>query len=206
VTRGTHQVAAFAAALGGLALAHPLLAGPQPGQELPALATSAAEALGLGAARGGMPWPAATAYLLAALVGGVAPDLDKPRSFWARLLSEGMLGGHRHLSHSLAGLALAGALSWGALALAAPLLTFPAGLLWLGFVAGYLSHLMMDSLTRDGVPWLYPWQVYLGLPPFPNWRIRTGGWLEQFVVTPGLLTLIGWLGYRQGYLLTSLWR
>jgi inner membrane protein len=206
LTRGTHQVAAFAAGLGALALAHPLLAGPPSGGELPGLAVAISDFLGLGAARDGLPWLVATLYVFVALLGGIAPDLDKPRGLWTRVLSEAMLGGHRHLSHSLVGAVLVGLIARGALSLVAPLLTFPAGLLWLGFMAGYVSHLVMDSLTREGVPWLYPWQVYLGLPPAGGARIRTGGWIEQLVVTPALLTFIGWLGYRQGYLLASLWR
>lgn len=206
MTRGTHQVAAFAAALGALTLAHPLILGAGPGQELPPLAVDLSSRLGLSATPAGLPWPVATVYLLVGMLGGIAPDLDKPAGLWGRLLARGMLGGHRHLSHSLLGLLVAAALAWSALALAAPLLSFPAGLLWLAFVAGYLSHLAMDSLTHDGVPWLYPWEAYFGLPPPARWRVRTGGWVEQFVVMPGLLTLIGWLGYRQGHLLASLWR
>jgi membrane-bound metal-dependent hydrolase YbcI (DUF457 family) len=205
LTRGTHQIAAFAAALGTLALAHPLLAGSPNATTVPEVVGRVAAPLGLPVA-GPLPWPVATVYLLFALLGGLAPDLDKPTGLWNRLLANVVLGGHRHLSHSLVGAAVAAAIVGLGLSATAPLFAFPVGLLWLGFVAGYLSHLAADSLTHEGVPLLFPWGFYFGLPPWSRWRIRTGGWIEQLVVSPALLTFVGWLGYRHGDLLTALWR
>jgi inner membrane protein len=154
---------------------------------------------------GQLPWAVGALYLLAALLGGVAPDLDKPGRLWSRVLVRAALGGHRHLSHSVLGFGLAAALVWLGLAAIAPLVTFPPGLLWLGFAAGYLSHLAMDTLTVEGVPWLYPLRHFLGMPPIASLRVRTGGWVEQLVVTPALLALIGWIGYRAGGALAVLW-
>lgn len=204
MTRSTHQVAAFSAGLGALVLIQSLVVGSPAGEALAPATQRAAELLGVSPGVT-FPWPVATVYVLSALLGGIAPDLDKPDRLWARLLSDAVLGGHRHLSHSLLGLGLAAGIAWGALSLVAPLLSFPFGLLWMGFVAGYFSHLVMDSLTFDGVPWLYPWRVYLGLPPTKRARIRTGSWAEQLLVMPALLTFVGWLGYRHGSLLASLW-
>ena len=203
--RGTHQIAAFAAALGTLALAHPLLLAPPDAAALPETLVRAAATFGLPASEP-LPWPVATVYFLCALLGGIAPDLDKPRGLWSRILASVVLGGHRHLSHSLLGAALAAGIVALVLALLAPLFAFPVGLLWIGFVAGYLSHLAADGFTHDGVPLLFPWDFRFGLPPWSRWRVRTGGWIEQLVVSPALLTVIGWLGYRHGDLLTALWR
>lgn len=205
MTRGTHQIAAFAAALGTLALAQPLLLPAADSAALPDALARAAAPLGLPVSEP-LPWPVATVYLICALLGGLAPDLDKPEGLWRRLVAKALLGGHRHLSHSLLGAAVASAVIALALAIVAPLFAFPVGLLWLGFVAGYLSHLAADGLTHDGVPLLYPWGFSFGLPPWARWRVRTGGWVEQLVVSPALLTFIGWLGYRHGDLLTMLWR
>ena len=201
MTRGTHQVGAFAAAVGTLLLARPLLAGEAtPGWP------AAVGALSLALPGGTMPWWAATVYLLAALLGGVAPDLDKPRRLWARLLADRALGGHRHLSHSLLGLAGAAALTAALLSALSPWLPLPGGLPWLGFVTGYASHLILDTLTIEGVPWLFPWPRFVGLPPLAELRVRTGGLVEELVVVPGLLIVVGWLGYVGGTSLASLWR
>jgi membrane-bound metal-dependent hydrolase YbcI (DUF457 family) len=194
MTRGTHQVGAFAAALGTLALLGPLVAGPVGG----ALALVGQRVLGMPIVTAPVGWPSLLAYLVAALLGGTAPDLDQPKQVWARALAHTAFGGHRHLSHSLVGLVLIGGLA-GLLAEAvAPALGLAPLLLWFGFLAGYVSHLGLDSLTVEGVPWLFPVPVYLGLPPWSGLRLRTGGLIEQLVVMPLLLGLIGWIGYAAG--------
>lgn len=53
---------------------------------------------------------------------------------------------------------------------------------------GYVSHLIADSLTPRGVPWLWPVGKHFGLP-----IIQTGGFMERMVVFPSLLVLYGWL-------------
>jgi inner membrane protein len=64
----------------------------------------------------------------------------------AALLAAGSLTGHRGLTHSLLGLALA------TLAAAALLpLSLAAAC-----AAGYLAHLCGDALSRSSVPWLFP--------------------------------------------------
>jgi len=77
---------------------------------------------------------------------------------------------------------------------------------FLGFVAGYVSHLILDSLTTEGVPWLFPVPVYLGFPPWPGLRVRTSSLAEQFIAMPALLTSIGWIGYAAGPALLAWWR
>ncbi|MBI2864497.1 MAG: metal-dependent hydrolase [Chloroflexi bacterium] len=206
MTRGTHQVGAFAAALGALVLAQQVAASSPPEQEATDLAFIISTFLGLAGPQGQIPWTAVIVYIFAAILGGVAPDLDKAKSLSGRILSEALLGGHRHLSHSLLGAGLAAVLALVALSLLAPLLSLPAGLLLLGFLAGYLSHLFLDGLTHEGVPLLFPAGAYFGLPPFAGLRLRTGSLAEQFVVMPALLGLIAWLGFSKGSLLASLWR
>lgn len=54
--------------------------------------------------------------------------------------------------------------------------------------AGYFSHLVADSLNPQGVPWLWPLRVRLGLP-----FVQTGGLLERLVLVPSMVVLCGWL-------------
>ena len=191
MTRGTHQVGAFAAALGVLGFVGPSIARSD-------LARSVLATLSLPPLASPVGWLALIGFLVAALIGGTAPDLDKPRQWWARLLAHTAFGGHRHLSHSLVGLILAS----GIAALVLRQIAFAIGVsptpAFLGFVAGYVSHLVLDSLTIEGVPWLFPIPVYLGFPPLSNLRIRTGSLVEQFLVMPALLALISWVGFQAG--------
>ncbi len=150
-------------------------------------------------------WQSLVGFFVAALIGGAAPDLDKPRRWWARFLAHTAFGGHRHLSHSFVGLFLA-AVASGVVArsLAEPFHLDP-GLAVTGFVIGYISHLILDSLTVEGVPWFFPIHRYLGLPPISRMRIRTGGVIERLVVVPLLLASTGWICYRAGGQLLSWW-
>jgi len=54
-------------------------------------------------------------------------------------------------------------------------------------MVGFISHLVMDTFTHDGVPWLFPLHFHFGIPPFQFLRMRTGGIIEKFVVVPLLL-------------------
>jgi membrane-bound metal-dependent hydrolase YbcI (DUF457 family) len=67
---------------------------------------------------------------------------------------------------------------------------------WTCFLAGYLSHLVADSLTEHGVPWLWPFGGNMGLPPWRTLRIKTGGWFEHLVVLPGLWALVFWMWHQ----------
>lgn len=198
MTRGTHQVGAFATGLGVLvALGSGTL-------NLTALKVD------LGLLNIPMTAPPADltsliGFFIGALLGGTAPDLDKPRRVWARALAHTTFGGHRHLSHSLIGLFLASIVVGLALGRMGPAIGVSPTLPFLGFVGGYASHLILDSLTIEGVPWFFPFQTYLGFPPWSKLRVKTGSLIEQLLVMPALLALIGWIGYRYGGILLRWW-
>ncbi len=132
--------------------------------------------------------------LLANQLGGIAPDIDQPTApFWRNLPVGGyfgkvidkMLGGHRFLSHSLIGLAGFGLLSEIILKFLQPSLPhLNSGVVWWAFMIGLASHLVMDTFTKEGVPWLLPIPVKFGIPPVKNLRITTGKNMERvlFVV------------------------
>ena len=52
---------------------------------------------------------------------------------------------------------------------------------------GMISHLVMDTFTKEGVPWLLPIPIKFGIPPIRHFRITTGKKVEMFIVFPLLL-------------------
>jgi inner membrane protein len=141
--------------------------------------------------------------LLANQIGGIAPDIDQPTApLWRNLPVAGLfgklfgklLGGHRFLTHSLLGVVLFGYLMKLVLGVLHPLLPHTDnGLVVWAFVIGMLSHLVMDSLTKEGVPWLLPIPVRFGFPPIRGLRITTGKKMEFLVVIPVLLATTIWI-------------
>lgn len=143
--------------------------------------------------------------VFANLVGGIAPDIDQPTApFWNNLPIGGVagrvfdraLGGHRFISHSLLGVVLFGFAFHYVLQILRP--SFPTlnmGIIWLSFMIGFISHLVMDTFTREGVPWLLPVPVKFGIPPMRDFRVETGKFVERFIIFPGLIALNGYLYY-----------
>lgn len=153
-------------------------------------------------------------------LGALVPDIDNARSTIGKragFVSKGIqsLAGHRTIFHSLFGLVMVGAFIWFAqyalgLALyyqfglhrageALGALTGPGvdlstgrGVAFVALMVGYFLHLVADSLTLGGVPWLWPNHVRLGFPPQRTWRFRTGSWREPAtVVTVCALVIVG---------------
>lgn len=137
-------------------------------------------------------------------IGSAFPDLDQPTAEFYRELPAGsligklispLLGSHRMISHSLLGLAIISYGLWLILTYLTKFLVVDMGLVWWAFVLGYLSHLFMDTLTKEGVPWLFPFPIKFGFPPLKFMRITTGQFFEVFVLYPGLFVLNGYLVY-----------
>lgn len=140
----------------------------------------------------------------ASLLGAMVPDLDQPTAeFWRELPAGSLvgrviaplLGGHRLISHSLFGL---GVFGWGMFELltyAHKFLLVDVQIVGWAFILGYGSHLVMDSLTKEGVPWFFPIPIRLGFPPFRFLRMQTGGIGEKVLVYPGLMLANTYLIY-----------
>lgn len=143
--------------------------------------------------------------IFANLIGGIIPDIDQPTApFWHNLpvgkylgkIFDKMLGGHRFISHSILGLIIFSYLFHLLLLLLHPImLTVNIGLVWWAFFIGMISHLVMDTMTKEGVPWLLPLPYKFGFPPVKAWRITTGKWVESWLVFPSLLIINGWFYY-----------
>lgn len=146
--------------------------------------------------------------VFANLIGGITPDIDQPTApLWRNLpvgklfgkVFDRLLGGHRFLTHSILGLALFGFAAHWLLVFLHPIMPrVDYGLVWWAFMIGMFSHLVMDTLTKEGVPWLLPIPVKFGLPPLKSLRVTTGHWVENFGVFPLLLLLNIWL-YSANY-------
>jgi inner membrane protein len=137
--------------------------------------------------------------LAANMIGGIAPDVDQSTApFWRNLPIGGMfgrffgrlLGGHRFLSHSVLGIFLFGVLWRMLLQILQP--SFPGlqmEVIWWAFMIGFVSHLIMDTFSKEGVPWLLPIPAKFGIPPIRHFRITTGGLVEKLFIFPGLIIL-----------------
>ncbi|MBW4062037.1 metal-dependent hydrolase [Candidatus Saccharibacteria bacterium] len=142
--------------------------------------------------------------LVANQLGGIAPDIDEPTAplwrnlpvgtFFGKIIGK-MLGGHRFLTHSIVGAALFGWLLHVLLGLLGPIMhTVDPHLVWWAFMIGLISHLIMDTFTKEGVPWLLPIPIKFGLPPVRAWRVTTGQGVESFIIFPGLALIDIWWG------------
>lgn len=138
------------------------------------------------------------------MIGGLAPDLDQSTSkFWRRIrggsflgmMISPLIGGHRFLSHSLVGIVIAGMIAKALLELMSGFLIVDQEIVWWAFMIGYVSHLITDSFTREGVPWLFPIPISLGIPPLGFLRFKTGGLIEKSFVFPSLIFANAYLIY-----------
>lgn len=138
------------------------------------------------------------------MIGGLTPDIDQPTaklwheipagSVFGKILSP-LFGGHRFISHSIVGAILFGFLSYWALQLASHTLLVNMTIVWWSFMIGYLSHLVMDTITHEGVPWLFPLPWKIGFPPIKVLRVKTGGVVEKAIIFPGLVLLTIYMYY-----------
>lgn len=174
MTARTHDLAAIVA-LGGVLWLHPI---------------------------GQVTLATALVAIFANQVGGIAPDIDQPTApFWRNLPIGGLigriidfgLGGHRFLSHSLLGVGIFGVLTYALLHIIQPIMPHVnVGYVWWAFMIGFVSHLVMDTFTKEGVPWFLPVPVHLGLPPIKSLRVTTGKFVEKGIVFPAMLGLTLW--------------
>jgi len=143
--------------------------------------------------------------IMVTLVGGLTPDIDQPTADLWRKFPAGslvgrilypLLGGHRYISHSILGIVLFGLLSKLLLAKIGQVLLVDINVVWAAFMIGFISHLIMDTITHEGVPWLFPIPFRFGFPPLKILRMKTGGFIEKSVIFPGLLFLNGYIYYH----------
>jgi inner membrane protein len=154
------------------------------------------------------PGPLSLATLIVALganmVGGLLPDIDDATAdIWDKVrfgsllgkIIKPLIGGHRMISHSFLGLGIIGFVLNKIMPVIGTVLLVDMDIVWWSLMIGYLSHLITDSLTTQGVPWFFPLPVRIGFPPIRRLRVKTGGLMEKIIVFPGLLLSIGYMVY-----------
>ncbi len=140
--------------------------------------------------------------VLANQIGGILPDIDQPTAPLWRNLPEGKIfgkvfdksvGGHRFITHSLLGVAIFGFLAHLLLGFLHPIMPgVNSGYVWWAFMIGLASHLVMDTFTKEGVPWLLPIPFKFGFPPIKGLRITTGKFVETCLVFPLIIIFNIW--------------
>lgn len=133
--------------------------------------------------------------VIAADIGATVPDMDGGANRLWHLLPAGEKTGkvlrrifykHRTLSHSILGtFAVYKFLEWLLPKFLNPEFIDPQ-LILISVMVGYISHLLADSMTEEGLPLLFPLKITFGIPPIKSLRIKTGKWFENFVVYPGV--------------------
>ena len=149
------------------------------------------------------------------MIGGLAPDIDQPTAdlwrrlpagtVWGKILAP-LLGGHRFISHSIIGIIFFGLLIDFLLETTKSFIIADMSIVWWAFMIGYVSHLITDTFTRDGVPWLFPIPIKFGIPPIRALRFKTGGLIEKYIIFPGLMLLNGYLFYTYRSVFLELFR
>lgn len=139
--------------------------------------------------------------LIANQIGALLPDIDQASNqLWdllpvdkiaGKILNK-LFGSHRTLSHSILGGLI---VYWVGLWLLPKLFNKefinPMMIFW-SLIIGYISHLFLDMLTEEGIPLLFPIKWKFGLPPIRALRIKSGKWVEKFIIFPLILVYIVW--------------
>ncbi len=138
------------------------------------------------------------------MLGGLAPDIDQSTgALWKKIRFGAILGkllypifgGHRHISHSFLGLIFFGILAKFLLTLISNVLLVDINIVWWSFMIGVVSHLVTDTFTHSGVPWLFPIPTKFGIPPIKALRFHTGSFVEKGLVFPGLVLVNMYIVY-----------
>ncbi len=134
------------------------------------------------------------AVLAFSYLAALLPDIDQPAGkFWHFFPFGHTLGKisdpfleHRNITHSILGAAIV------SVGLTYIFKGFPSywgidtHVVTIAALSSYFSHLLADMFTNQGVPLLFPWHRFFGLPPkpFDGFRIATGKWFENLVIFP----------------------
>lgn len=149
--------------------------------------------------------------IVAADIGAMIPDMDQAGNKLWDLLPAGETMGkifrrvfyeHRTFSHSILGTFLI----FKGLQIVLIKLLNPSFLnthiILTCLMIGYLSHLVADAFTKEGLPLLFPMKLSFGFPPLKAFRIKTGKFVENFLIFPSIwIYIIALIYYNQDKLI-----
>lgn len=140
--------------------------------------------------------------LIANIVGTLLPDIDQASNrLWDLLPGGDFLGeilkdlflAHRTLSHSILGLTLVYFGGWWIIPKIFNANFVNTGIVFDALLIGYISHLLLDGLTEEGLPLLFPIKWKIGFPPIKKLRVNTGKFTEKWIVFPLILIFTVWI-------------
>lgn len=139
--------------------------------------------------------PATLAFtIVVSSVAALLPDIDQSSSSLWRTVPMGRAAGsvvdpfikHRNISHSLLGTAIVGGVVYWLTSIMPSYWGVNGSVVFWVFITSYLSHLLADMFTVEGIPLFFPYQKMFGIPPkpFEGIRIVTGKWFENLIIFP----------------------
>ena len=137
------------------------------------------------------------------IFGSLLPDIDQSSNqLWNLIPAGNSLGkvfrklflAHRTISHSLLGIFLVYKLVWWILPKILNPNTMDINLIIYAIMIGFISHLLLDCFTEEGLPLFFPFKIKIGFPPIASWRIKTGKNFEKIIVFPGIIVYSFWFG------------
>ena len=135
------------------------------------------------------------------IIGGLIPDIDQATNrLWDLLPAGDYLGRvfrriflkHRTITHSLLGVFLIHKLLLFVLPKLLNTGYLQIDIIYYAIMIGYISHLVADAITKDGLPLLFPLNWKIGFPPISALRVTTGSWVENLVILPAVGFYIFW--------------
>lgn len=136
------------------------------------------------------------AVLVFCYIAALLPDIDQPTGkLWHHLPFGHTLGKlsnpfleHRNITHSILGFVLIGVGFYYLLKIFPDYWGINTYLVFISAMISYLSHFLADMFTNEGIPLLFPYKRFFGLPPkpFDGFRVATGKWFENLIIFPVL--------------------
>lgn len=127
-------------------------------------------------------------------IAALLPDIDQPNGkLWHYLpfghtvgkLSDPLLE-HRNITHSILGAAIVSVGFYYLFKIFPTYWGINTHFVFVAAMISYSFHLFADMWTNQGIPILFPYHRFFGLPPKPldGFRIATGKWFENLIIFP----------------------
>jgi inner membrane protein len=157
--------------------------------------------------------PTTIISIIGSVIGSLLPDIDQASNRLWNMLPAGKLFGdifrklfiaHRTISHSILGLIITSITLKTILPLILNPQSINTDIVHFAIMIGFISHLLADAFTEEGIPLFFPLKLKIGFPPISSWRIKTGKNFEKFVVFPAILGYIIWFSINNHSTLTEI--